>query len=260
MNRLCISTVAVALVAAAGPLWAAPGLVRTVRCSTSGESARVVLDLSRAMAYDARLSADSTALIVGVPGAVGESSLGEVTVGDAGVRSVVTRTLGASGDPRVEVTILLDARVDFEHFALPSSHGKPARIVVDIQRVGELPPVGAAVVVDSTPVIPRETFATQPAITPRNRPYVVAIDAGHGGHDTGTIGKYGLMEKKLVLDIAQRVARDLNRRASIRAVMTRETDIYLTLPERNEIAEKLGADVFVSIHLNSAPSTPRAAR
>lgn len=258
MKRLCISAVAVALVAAAGPLWAGPGLVRTVRCSTSGESARVVLDLSRAMEYDARLSADSTALIVGVPGAVGESSLGEVTVGDAGIRSVVTRTLGASGDPRVEVTILLDARIAFEHFALPSSRGKPARIVVDIQRVGELPAAGEGIVIDTEPAIepaPRETPASQPAITPRYRPFVVAIDAGHGGHDTGTIGKYGLMEKKLVLDIAQRVARDLNMRAGIRAVMTRETDIFLTLPQRNEIAEKLGADVFVSVHLNSAPSS-----
>jgi N-acetylmuramoyl-L-alanine amidase len=83
----------------------------------------------------------------------------------------------------------------------------------------------------------------------------VAIDAGHGGHDTGTVGRHGLVEKKMVLDIARRIATDLNGRDGIRAVMTRDRDVYLTLPERNEIAEKLGADVFVSIHLNSAPSS-----
>jgi N-acetylmuramoyl-L-alanine amidase len=63
------------------------------------------------------------------------------------------------------------------------------------------------------------------------------------------------MEKTLTLDLAQRVAADLNRRTGIHAVLTRETDTYLTLPQRNELAEKLGGDVFVSIHLNSAPSS-----
>jgi N-acetylmuramoyl-L-alanine amidase len=86
------------------------------------------------------------------------------------------------------------------------------------------------------------------------RPFVVAVDAGHGGRDNGTVGRYGLVEKKLSLDIARRLTEELNRREGIHAVMTRERDVYLTLPERNEIAEKLGADVFVSVHLNSAPS------
>ncbi|HET6350120.1 MAG TPA: N-acetylmuramoyl-L-alanine amidase, partial [Candidatus Krumholzibacteria bacterium] len=74
----------------------------------------------------------------------------------------------------------------------------------------------------------------------------------------GTTGMYGLVEKKVALDLAQRVADDLNRRKGIRTVLTRDGDFYLTLPERNAKAEKLGADVFVSIHLNSAPS--RSAR
>jgi len=68
------------------------------------------------------------------------------------------------------------------------------------------------------------------------------------------MGLYGLTEKKLNLDIAQRVARDLNRRAGIRAVLTRDDDTFLTLPERNQVAEKKKADIFVSIHINSAPS------
>src|SRR5262249_2974962 len=86
------------------------------------------------------------------------------------------------------------------------------------------------------------------------RPFVVAIDAGHGGHDTGTVGLYGLTEKKLTLDLAHKVAGDLNRRSGIRAVLPRDDDTHLTLPHPNEVAEKKGADIFVSIHLNSAPS------
>jgi len=238
--------------------WAAPALVRTVRCSDTGDAARVVVDLSRTMPYQTRLSADSTALIIEIQSAVSEASLADVNVGAGGIRSVTTRTLGAgSEDARVEVTLLLDARVGWKHFALPAERGKPARIVLDVTRRGDMPATPMVAAVDTAPDAPIEPAITPSRPRPRapTEPFVVAIDAGHGGHDSGTIGRHGLMEKKLVLDIANRVAADLNRRAGIRAVMTRETDIYLTLPERNEIAERKGADVFVSIHLNSAPSS-----
>jgi N-acetylmuramoyl-L-alanine amidase len=259
MKRWSTSAASAAMVLCALPAWAAPGLVRTVRCSTAGESVRVVVDLSRAMSYDAQLSADSTALIIEIPGAVSEASLDEVKVEAAGVGSVHTRTLaGGTQDSRVEVTFELEARIAWKHFSLPAERGKPARIVVDIERTGELSPATmVAADSDAVDASPLPTDAAPPVTrtAARARPFVVAIDAGHGGHDTGTIGRYGLTEKKLTLDIAQRIARDLNLRSGIRAVMTRETDVYLTLPQRNEIAEKLGADVFVSIHLNSAPSS-----
>jgi N-acetylmuramoyl-L-alanine amidase len=94
--------------------------------------------------------------------------------------------------------------------------------------------------------------------TSKSRPFVVAVDAGHGGHDAGTTGRFGLVEKKLCLDLARRTAAILNRSPNVRAVLTRDADEYLTLPRRNDIAEQKDADVFVSIHLNSAPS--RSAR
>ena len=122
-----------ALVVAASA-WAATGLVRTVRCSSTGESARVVIDLSRPLEYDVALSADSSALVVEIPRAVSESSLGEVMVGSSGIASVFTRTIKDTPDPaRVEVTLRLDAPVAWKHFALPASKGKPARIVVDVE-------------------------------------------------------------------------------------------------------------------------------
>jgi len=250
-------------VAVAAPAWAGPGLVRTVRCSSTGESTRVVIDLSRPLDYDVSLAPDSSALLVEIPGAVSEASIGEVKVGACGVTSVFTRTIKAAPAPsRVEVTLRLDAPVAWKHFALQASKGKPARIVLDVERAA----VTAAPVISSTDSEEPDSDAASlhpipvPVSPSRNgtninRPFVVAIDAGHGGHDTGTIGLYGLTEKKLVLDLAHRVANDLNRRAGIHAVLTRENDTFLTLPQRNEVAEKLGADIFVSIHLNSAPSS-----
>jgi N-acetylmuramoyl-L-alanine amidase len=239
------------VLATAHTSWAAPTLVRTVRSSGSGLSARIVVDLSRPAGYQTRFAPDSTAFILEIPGSVSEASLGEVRVSAGGVRSVTTRTLDGPSGPRVEVVLGLDGRIACSHFALPPERGKPARIVLDVTRRGELPAAPPALAPDSSV---NDTTA-RPAPRAPGAVFVVAIDAGHGGHDTGTVGRYGLVEKKLALDLARRIAARLNRREDVRAVLTRDDDTYLTLPQRNDIAEKLGADVFVSIHLNSAPSS-----
>ena len=237
-------------------------LVRTVRYSSSGEGTRIVIDLSRPAAFSAELSGDSTALVVAIPDAVSESSMGEVAIDHHGIRSVVTRTLGGVGtESRVEVSLLLSDLVSWESFPLPAGGGKPARIVLDVtpapRAPGAEPDVADTVETGAPPATSPESDVrvTEGGAGMTPRPFVVAIDPGHGGHDTGTVGRYGLVEKKLCLDIARRVAADLNARGGIRAVLTRDRDVYLTLPERNELAEKMGADVFVSIHLNSAPSS-----
>ncbi len=80
----------------------------------------------------------------------------------------------------------------------------------------------------------------------------VVIDAGHGGKDFGAVGAYGLQEKKVALEIARKLREKLQA-MGIQTVMTRESDVFLTLPERAWVANNSGADLFVSIHANSAP-------
>ena len=79
----------------------------------------------------------------------------------------------------------------------------------------------------------------------------IALDPGHGGHDPGA--KWGkLLEKDLVLDICRRVRRlARHRRPSLRVVLTRETDRFIPLRERPQLAEAQGADLFVSVHVNA---------
>jgi len=81
----------------------------------------------------------------------------------------------------------------------------------------------------------------------------VVIDAGHGGHDTGTIGPGGLMEKDLVLDVALRLGRLISERLGAEVVYTRSTDIFIPLEDRTKIANDEKADLFISIHANSSP-------
>src|SRR5437660_454835 len=80
----------------------------------------------------------------------------------------------------------------------------------------------------------------------------IVIDAGHGGHDTGTIGPNGLEEKNLVLEVARRLGKMLETRLGAEVVYTRKDDTFVPLETRTAIANKARADLFVSIHANSS--------
>ena len=84
--------------------------------------------------------------------------------------------------------------------------------------------------------------------------FLVMIDPGHGGYDPGTQSSAGAVEKDLALQIATRLKAALDARG-IRAELTRSTDVFISLAERTRIANRAGADLFVSIHLNSSPNT-----
>lgn len=100
-------------------------------------------------------------------------------------------------------------------------------------------------------------------VDPLMRPYayigargyrVVVLDPGHGGPDTGARGRRGVEEKRVVLDVAMR-ARVHLANAGLKVYLTRETDRFIELDERGIKSARWGADAFVSIHLNSAPSS-----
>jgi len=86
----------------------------------------------------------------------------------------------------------------------------------------------------------------------------VVIDAGHGGHDTGSIGPAGYTEKELVLDVAERLKELVETEMGAEVVMTRSDDTFVPLESRAAIANQQEADLFISIHANS--SRMRAAR
>ena len=82
----------------------------------------------------------------------------------------------------------------------------------------------------------------------------IVIDAGHGGHDTGTIGSTGLMEKDLCLDVALRLGKLIQQKLpNAEIVYTRSDDTFIPLEERTHIANEAKADLFISIHANSSP-------
>lgn len=82
----------------------------------------------------------------------------------------------------------------------------------------------------------------------------IVIDAGHGGHDPGAKGK-GFNEADLVLDVALRLEKLLQKVSGVEVILTRRTDDFIPLPERTAIANREGADLFLSIHANASTNT-----
>ncbi|QLE55120.1 N-acetylmuramoyl-L-alanine amidase [Nostoc sp. TCL26-01] len=110
-----------------------------------------------------------------------------------------------------------------------------------------LPPIQGQLP-DSTNPRPQPQPGTRPI--PRGK-VVVLIDPGHGGKDPGAIGIGGVREKDIILPISTRIAQILQQNG-VQVIMTRSSDYFVSLPGRVQMAEKVGADVFVSIHANSA--------
>jgi N-acetylmuramoyl-L-alanine amidase len=159
--------------------------------------------------------------------------------------------LSTGGDPLIK-----DIR------SAPRFDGKGARIVFDLAQdtavrsflrhdgasqelVVEL---GGARTQTPTPVM--TAAQAQPE---RLRDVVVAIDPGHGGHDTGAIGPDGLEEKTVTLAIAKALYGRLSKVQGIKPVLTRDGDYFVTLTERRKIAHEAHADLFISIHADSSP-------
>ena len=82
----------------------------------------------------------------------------------------------------------------------------------------------------------------------------IVIDPGHGGHDQGTSGAAGLLEKDLVLDVAVRLGKLIQDRMGSEVIFTRQDDTFVGLHERTELANQRKADLFLSIHANSSPA------
>jgi N-acetylmuramoyl-L-alanine amidase len=203
------------------PLSRAADPVRVaVTADTGAASTRVVLTLDRDVPHQ----------VLAVPGGV-QVVFSEPIVPDppAGERAdPILAGWSAAG----ERTLALATGEGFRRFDVFELKN-PARIVVDLQ--GERGAAGAPV----------------PAVPPRPK-RVVVLDPGHGGVEEGARGPTGLLEKEVVLDIARRVKALLERDGTT-VVLTRDEDRLLPLDERTAIANQNRAELFVSVHLNSAP-------
>lgn len=142
-----------------------------------------------------------------------------------------------------QVRVVLDTQslADYKVFSLPN----PFRIIIDVrgQQPGQPQPETAQA--ENGP-----TLAQQLGLGIRR----IIVDAGHGGKDSGAIGIDGIQEKDITLAVARELAARLKARLDCQVIMTRNSDVFIPLEERTAIANSKEGDLFISIHVNAAPS------
>lgn len=161
-----------------------------------------------------------------------------------------------TGKPKPTTSrIVLDlpsVNVTEKHFTLPPQANAPWRFVIDLQMT--TPQVGIKAFSNDA-----QTVATQaPAKTEQKKSVIkkkiIMLDPGHGGQDPGAISRSGKYEKDLTLKMAKET-KILLEKAGYKVVMTRDKDFYVTLRGRIEKAHKANADLFISIHADSAATS-----
>ncbi|MGH9139603.1 MAG: N-acetylmuramoyl-L-alanine amidase [Vicinamibacterales bacterium] len=144
--------------------------------------------------------------------------------------------------------------------SMPADHIVPAA-VTPAEKVAELGPVTPLAPAAPLPRPRAEIAAAPPTPNAKGglsiarqlglRVSRIVIDPGHGGHDPGAKGK-GVTEAELVLDVALRLEKLLEKVEGVEVILTRRTDDFIPLPERTAIANREGADLFLSIHANAS--------
>ncbi len=209
--------------------------VTAIQASSTENDARVVVMLDDAVQYDSARLTSPDRVYFDLYKARLVPSIGQKIVP---VENGLLKSVRAAQNTDDVVRLVLDADGAKDYSAQLLSD--PYRLVIDVHAQ----PMAAA--------------KGQPSLTQElglkiNR---IAIDPGHGGYDTGTVGPHGLLEKNLCLDVALRLGQLIEENiAGAEVVYTRKDDRYVPLEERTAIANGANADLFISIHANSSDSS-----
>lgn len=222
-----------------------PVIVRNVRGMTSPERTRLVLDLDRHITVIEQRASNPSRVVIALPNA----SLSRPAQNKARNGTIPSPFIVTQPSPHaVTVSLPTTSFRTYKHFTL--SH--PPRLVIDVT-----PPIteASAYALDQHEVPQRSTFPPSPPVTPRAKGYTtIVIDPGHGGKDPGARGVRKTEEKDITLKVGLQLRELLSRQSGVRALMTRDRDMFIELGERAKFANSNEADLFVSIHVNSHPS------
>ncbi len=224
--------------------------VRAVRLSVSGNAAELGVDLSRATSYKLFTLAHPHRVVIDLRHAtlLHSAHLPRAAGVVAGVRA------GSRPQGGLRLVIELTAALPVSaHWTFPG-HGTVPRLAVAIGRPG--PAQANADDVDAVSGGLAASPRPQPVVAAHaplgsNRDVIIAVDAGHGGQDPGATGRDGTEEKTVTLAIARALASRIDAEPGMRAVLTRDRDVFLPLRERLRRAREAQADLFVSVHADS---------
>ena len=206
--------------------------VLSIRIWHSPLRTRLVFDLSGPVVYSVFALADPQRIVIDLKDTVSNAvSPRDQTLGPW----LLAMRSGNPSNGVLRYVLDLKAQLGYDSFLLPPGAVYGHRLVVDVKPVGDSP---------------RES--NNPVDGATEKDYVVVIDPGHGGDDPGALGRRGTREKKVVLAISERLKWMLDLQPGLAAQLTRKGDYYVSLRNRIKIAAAHQADVFISVHADSA--------
>jgi N-acetylmuramoyl-L-alanine amidase len=213
-----------------------PVTIKDVRLWAGPDGTRLVFDLSAPAEHSLFTLDNPDRVVVDIPDGVleNENSLPE------GQGFVKQLRAASQPDGDLRVVVDLSGPAEPKIFTVGPQQSYGHRLVLDL-----LPGKGTAA---SSPPSPS---VVKVAADAHGRDIIVAIDAGHGGVDPGSIGKRGTYEKHVTLAIARRLKDRIDREPGMRAVLTRDDDTFVELRDRIRRARRMQADMFVSVHADS---------
>lgn len=231
--------------------------VRSVRLWRAPDNTRLVFDLTGPVQHSVFTLTSPDRLVIDINGA---TLAGPLNVPMA--NTPITSMRSAQRTPTdLRVVIDLKKAVTPKSFTLAPNQQYGNRLVVDLfdeaSDANPTPTIIASTPATTAPAVPVSPAKPEIKLTPvpnGKRDIVIVIDAGHGGEDPGASGSSGQKEKNLVLSIAKELQRQISAEKGYRAELTRTGDYFIPLRKRTEIARAKGADLFVSIHADAAPS------
>jgi N-acetylmuramoyl-L-alanine amidase len=253
----------VVAILAAMPLYAAQAAeLKGARVWAGPEYTRVVLDASGPLRYT--ISQKDGQVVVDLPGSRTTSSISSPSA--QGLYRGMSHARIGDG---MQLTAKVAPASRLKSFVLKPASGTDYRLVLDLYPASASVATAAPAEAAPTPVVQapaavpsysnpthsRRVAAEQAAaMLNGQRQVVVAIDAGHGGKDQGAHGPGGTLEKNVTLAVARDLAAQINRQPGMKAVLTRDSDFYIPLKQRYQIAREHNADLFVSIHADAFTS------
>jgi N-acetylmuramoyl-L-alanine amidase len=219
--------------------------IDNIRISKTSQSTRIVLDSTSSPDYTLFALNNNARRVIDIKNTRLNTPIDQSIFNDSAIRYFRHAT---RDNDHLRLVLDLDYQTVSNSFVLSPTAKHPHRLVIDLKAKTST----AAQSAKNKPAISTpKAILTKRKIITKPRQLVIAIDAGHGGKDPGAIGMGGTYEKKVVLEISQRLVKLINADPGMTAVMTRNSDYYVTLRGRLKKARDQRADLFLSIHADA---------
>ncbi|MTI17277.1 N-acetylmuramoyl-L-alanine amidase [Rhodobacteraceae bacterium RKSG542] len=210
---------------------------------------RFIIDMDKGIDYGLSFLASPYRMIVDLPEVGFQFAEGFMPEGRGLVSSW---RYGLISKGRSRIVLDLDSPVILDKaFLLPGVQDQPTRLVIDLVQTSHSDFVGAIERGRAEQSAEAASVPVVSAAAPASNKPIIVIDPGHGGIDSGAVGKNGTLEKHIVLDFAGYLKEKLEAQGHYTIHLTRDDDRFIPLRGRSSIARELNADLFISIHADS---------